>query len=121
MQKVVWIPLLAGFLIMVGSVLLILGTVPVKNTLEGNTLTVKFILGKKVINMEGAKFMPVPEETTQNLIRVGGTSVGAKKSGWFMNTKTKTKYQFFLTGKGHKVYFEIGNDKYLVDDISING
>ena len=114
-----WISILGGILITLGAVFLILGTIPVKNTLEGDKLTVHFIIGKKVIDMEGARFMPVAEEATHNLIRVGGTSVGAKKSGWFMNTKTKTKYQFYLTGKGEKVYFEIGSDKYLVDDITV--
>ena len=119
MQKIMWISILGGILVTIGVIFMILGSVPVKNTLEGDKLTVHFIIGKKVIDMEGAKFMPVPEEATHNLIRIGGTSVGAKKSGWFMNTKTKTKYQFFLTGKGQQVYFEIGDKKYLVDDITI--
>jgi len=33
-----------------------------------------------------------------------------------MNTRTKNKYIFYLTGKGKQVYFEIGDKKYLVDD-----
>ena len=114
-----WIATLGGILITFGVVLLILGTIPVKNTLEGDKLTVRFIIGKKVIDMEGAKFMPVPEDVTHHIIRIGGTSIGSKHSGWFMNTKTKTKYQFYLTGKGEKGYFEIGSDKYLVDDITV--
>lgn len=52
-----------------------------------------------------------------NIIRVGGTSIGKKHSGNFMNTKTKNKYIFYLTGKGEQVYFEIGDKRYLVDDL----
>ncbi len=112
------ITLLATILIIGGTVLLILGTVPVKNTLEGNTLTVHFILGKETIDMTDARFMPVPDEVSHNIIRIGGTSIGRIQSGNFMNTKTKTKYKFYLTGKGEKRYFEIGDKKYLVDDIN---
>lgn len=112
------ITLLATILIIGGTVLLILGTVPVKNTLEGNTLTVHFILGKETIDMTDARFMPIPDEVSHNIIRIGGTSIGRIQSGNFMNTKTKTKYKFYLTGKGEKRYFEIGDKKYLVDDIN---
>ena len=111
--------IIAGILITVGCFLLVLGTLPVKNIYDGKTLTVKFILGKEVINMQDAQFFPVPEDATHHIIRIGGTSVGTKHSGNFMNTKTKTKYKFYLTGKGEKVYFEIGDKKYLVDDITI--
>ena len=113
------VSLIAGIMITVGCVLLILGTLPVKNTYDGKTLTVKFIIGKEVIDMKDARFLPVPEDATHHIIRTGGTSVGKKHSGNFMNTKTRTKYKFFLTGKGEKVYFEIGDKKYLVDDITI--
>lgn len=112
------ITLLATILIIGGTVLLILGTVPVKNTLEGNTLTVHFILGKETIDMTDARFMPIPDEVSHNIIRIGGTSIGRIQSGNFMNTKTKTKYKFYLTGKGERRYFEIGDKKYLVDDIN---
>ena len=112
------ITLLATILIIGGTVLLILGTVPFKNKLEGNTLTVHFILGKETIDMTDARFMPVPDEVSHNIIRIGGTSIGRIQSGNFMNTKTKTKYKFYLTGKGEKRYFEIGDKKYLVDDIN---
>ena len=37
-----------------------------------------------------------------------------------MNIKTKTKYKFYLTGKGARTYFEIGNDKYLVDGVYLS-
>lgn len=118
MKRIMTITLLATILIIGGTVLLILGTVPVKNTLEGNTLTVHFILGKETIDMTDARFMPVPDEVSHNIIRIGGTSIGRIQSGNFMNTKTKTKYKFYLTGKGEKRYFEIGDKKYLVDDIN---
>ena len=116
MKRIMTITLLATILIIGGTVLLILGTVPVKNTLEGNTLTIHFILGKETIDMTDARFMPIPDEVSHNIIRIGGTSIGRIQSGNFMNTKTKTKYKFYLTGKGEKRYFEIGDKKYLVDD-----
>ena len=118
MKRIMTITLLATILIIGGTVLLILGTVPVKNTLEGNTLTVHFILGKETIDMTDARFMPIPDEVSHNIIRIGGTSIGRIQSGNFMNTKTKTKYKFYLTGKGERRYFEIGDKKYLVDDIN---
>ena len=43
--------------------------------------------------------------------------VSSEKSGHFMNTRTKNRYIFYLTGKGKQVYFEIGDKKYLVDDL----
>lgn len=110
---------LAAILIIVGAVLLVLGTLPMENKVEGKNLVVKFVIGKKVIDISDAVVMPVPDEVNHNIIRVGGTSIGKKHSGNFMNTKTKTKYKFYLTGKGERTYFEIGSDKYLIDGISI--
>lgn len=110
---------LAVILITVGAVLLVLGTLPMENKVEGKNLVVKFVIGKKVIDVSDAVVMPVPDEVNHNIIRVGGTSIGKKHSGNFMNTKTKTKYKFYLTGKGERTYFEIGSDKYLIDGISI--
>ena len=110
---------LAAILITVGAVLLVLGTLPMENKVEGKNLVVKFVIGKKVIDVSDAVVMPVPDEVNHNIIRVGGTSIGKKHSGNFMNTKTKTKYKFYLTGKGERIYFEIGSDKYLIDGISI--
>lgn len=118
MTHIMSISVIAGILISVGCVFLVLGTVPVKNTLNGNTLTVKYIVGKETIDMTDAHFYPVPEDATNHIIRIGGTSIGKKHSGNFMNTKTRTKYKFYLTGHGEKVYFEIGNKKYLVDGIT---
>ncbi|MBO5808826.1 MAG: hypothetical protein J6R15_05705 [Bacteroidales bacterium] len=42
--------------------------------------------------------------------------IGKKKSGHFKNTKNK--YIFYLTGNGERVYFEIGDKKYLIDNIN---
>lgn len=115
-----WISTLSAILITVGVVLLLMSTLPVENRIEGNDLVVKFVLGKKVIDISDAVVKPVPEEALHNIIRVGGTSIGKKHSGNYMNTKTKTKFLFYLTGKGNKTYFEIGSDKYLVDGVTID-
>ncbi len=76
------------------------------------------MIGKKVIDMAGAKFLPIPDDVDRNIIRINGTSVGKIKSGYFKNTKTKNKYIFYLTGKDERVCFEIGDKKYLVDNIN---
>ena len=109
---------LATAIIILGVTLLVLGSIPTKNTIEDNTLTVHFLIGRKVIDITGAKFVPVPDDVDRNLIRTNGTSVGKKKSGHFKNTRTKNKYIFYLTGNGERVYFEIGDKKYLVDNVS---
>ena len=112
-----WTSTLFGALIVCGVVLLLLSTLPMENKIEGNTLTVKFVIGKKTIDIAGAVFLPVPDDVDKNLIRTNGTSVGKKRSGHFKNIKTKNKYIFYLTGKGNRVYFELDGKKYLVDDI----
>ena len=117
-KRIMWTSILAPVLIVMGVTLLILGSIPVKNTIENNTLIVNFIIGKKVIDVTDAKFLPVPDDVDKNLIRTNGTSVGKKKSGHFKNTKTKNKYIFYLTGNGQRVYFEIGDKKYLIDGVS---
>lgn len=117
-NSIMWISTIAGIMITLGAVLLVLSTLPAGNTLEGDKLTVNFVIGKKVIDMEGAKYLPVPDDVSRNIIRVNGTSIGSKHSGRFMNTKTKNRYTFYLTGKGDRVYFEIGDTKYLVDGIT---
>ena len=108
------ISLLASLLILAGCILLVLGTLPMENKIEGNTLTVRFIIGKKTIDLTDASFFPVPD-IDHKMIRVGGTSIGKKHSGNFVNTRTKAKYKLYLTGKGERKYFEIGNDKYIID------
>lgn len=114
-----WISVLSALMIVAGTVLLVLSTLPMENELKGNELVVKFVVGSKIIDMTGAVVKPVPEEVSHNIIRVGGTSVGKKHSGNFMNTRTRTKYIFYLTGKGERTYFEIGDKKYLVDGVTI--
>ena len=117
-KKVMTTSFLATILIIAGTIPLVLGTIPVQNTLIYNTLTVNFVIGKKVIDVTDAKFLPVPDDIDKNLIRTNGTSVGKKKSGHFKNTKTKNKYIFYLTGNGERVYLEIGDKKYLVDNVN---
>ena len=117
-KRIMWASVLASILIVMGVNLLVLGSIPAKNTIENNTLIVNFIIGKKVIDVTDAKFLPVPNDVDKNLIRTNGTSVGKKKSGHFKNTKTKNKYIFYLTGNGERVYFEIGDKKYLVDNVN---
>ena len=116
-KGIMWITVLSAVLIAAGTVMLLLSTLPMENELEGNQLVVKFVIGKKVIDVTDAKVLPVPDEVNHNIIRIGGTSVGKKHSGNFMNLKTKTKYLFYLTGKGERTYFEIGDKKYLVDGV----
>ena len=117
-KRIMWASVLASILIVMGVNLLVLGSIPVKNTIENNTLIINFIIGKKVIDVTDAKFLPVPDDVDKNLIRTNGTSVGKKKSGHFKNTKTKNKYIFYLTGNGERVYFEIGDKKYMVDNVN---
>ena len=117
-KRIMWTSILAPILIVIGVALLILGSLPIKNTIADDTLTVNFVIGKKVIDVTDAKFLPVPDDVDKNLIRTNGTSVGKKKSGHFKNTKTKNKYIFYLIGNGERVYFEIGDKKYLVDNIN---
>ena len=119
-KKIMWISVIAPVLIVVGVVLLVLGSLPIENSIDGNNLVVKFVIGKKTIDIADAVVMPIPEDVNHNIIRIGGTSVGKKHSGNFMNIKTKVKYQFYLTGKGQRTYFEIGNNKYLVDGITLS-
>ena len=119
-KKIMWTSILATVLITLGAILLVLGSLPMENKLEGKNLVVKFVIGKKVIDITDAVVMPIPDEVNHNIIRVNGTSVGSKHSGHYMNTKTKTKYLFYLTGKGERTYFEIGSDKYLVDGVRLD-
>lgn len=116
-KAIMWTSVLAPVLIVLGVLVLVLGSLPKECKIENHTLTVKFILGRKVIDIEGAQFMPVPDDVSHNIIRVNGTSVGRFHSGHFKNVKTKNKYIFYLSGKGERVYFEVGGKKYLVDNV----
>ena len=95
-NTIVWISTLAAVLTIAGCALLLLSTLPMENRMEGNNLVVKFVIGKKTIDISDAVVMPIPEEVNHNIIRVGGTSVGKKHSGNYMNVKTKTKYRFLI-------------------------
>ena len=109
---------LGTIILIIDVSIMVLGSIPTKNSIEGNTLTVHFMIGRKVIDITDAKFLPIPDDVDHNLIRTNGTSIGKKKSGHFKNTKTKNKYIFYLTGNGERVYFEIGDKKYLIDNIN---
>lgn len=119
-KGIMWTSLLSTILIILGVTFLLLGSLPMENRLEGNDLVVKFVIGKKVIDVTDAIVKPVPEEATHNIIRIGGTSVGKKHSGNYMNTKTRTRFLFYLTGKGERTYFEIGTTRYLVDRVNMH-
>ena len=56
----------APVLIVVGVVFLVLGSLPMENRLNSETLTVKFIIGKKAIDMTDAKYLPVPDDVNQS-------------------------------------------------------
>lgn len=114
-----WIQVLSGFLIFAGVLLLLLSSIPMKNSLEGNTFTVNYILGKRVVDTSDAKFLPLPDDALHNIIRLNGTSIGKKCSGKFMNIKSRRKYTFYLVGKGEKLYFEIGDRRYIVDGVAL--
>ena len=116
-KRIMWTSILAPILIVMGVTLLVLGSLPVKNSIQDNTLSVTFVIGKKVIDITGARFLQVPDDVDSNLIRTNGTSIGKKKSGHFKNTKTKNRYIFYLTGNGERVYFEIADKKYLIDNV----
>ena len=120
LKNIMSITVLATIMTFAGVILLVLSTLPVENKVEGKELIVKYIVGKKVIDITDAVVMPVPEDVKHNIIRIFGTSIGKKHSGHYMNTKTKTKYLFYLTGKGEQTYFEIGDKKYLVDGVYIH-
>ena len=50
-KTIVLISVIAPILIIVGVVLLVLGSVPVENNIKGNNLVVKFVIGKKTIDI----------------------------------------------------------------------
>ncbi len=63
-QKILIISVIAPVLIIGGVVLLVLGSLPVENKIEGNNLVVKFVIGKKTIDISDAIVMPIPEDVT---------------------------------------------------------
>ena len=72
-QKIMLVSVIAPLLIVAGVVLLVLGSLPVENSIEGNNLVVKFVIGKKTIDISDAVVMPIPEEVNHNIIRVAGS------------------------------------------------
>ena len=61
-KRIMWTSIFAPILIVMGVALLVLGSLPIKNTIEDNTLTVNFVIGKKVIDITDALFLPVPDD-----------------------------------------------------------
>ena len=98
-KGIMWTSIFAPILIVIGVTLLVLSSLPINNIIEDNTLTVNFVIGKKVIDVTDAKFLPVPDDVDKSIIRTNGTSVGKKKSGHFKNTVTRNKYIFYLYNK----------------------
>lgn len=119
MHRLMWTSTIVIAVIIIAAVYLVVSTVPMKNEINGKTLTTHFILGKTSLDLSDAVFKPVPEDACSKIIKVYGTSIGNKMFGRFKNYKTKSKYYFILTGIGEKTYFEIGDKKYLIDGIKI--
>ena len=61
-KRIMWTSILAPILIVMGVTLLVLGSIPIKNSIEDNTLIVHFVIGKKVIDITDARFLPVPDD-----------------------------------------------------------
>ena len=87
------VSVIAPLLIVAGVVSLVLGSLPVENSIEGNNLVVKFVIGKKTIDISDAVVMPIPEEVNHNIIRVGGTSVGKKALRQLHERQNKNEVQ----------------------------
>ena len=119
MRKAVWNTILFAIIFFGGIAFVLLRTIPREIDLEGQTVTVKFYLGKKDIDVTDAVVKPVPEDLKHDIIRTFGTSIGKKNSGHFANIKTKTRFYVYTAGKGDMTYFEVGDKKYLVDGISM--
>ena len=54
-KRIMWTSILAPILIVIGVTLLVLGSLPIKNAFENNSLTVNFVIGKKVIDVTMGK------------------------------------------------------------------
>ena len=44
-KRIMWTSILAPILIVMGVTLFVLGSIPIKNSIEDNTLTVHFVIG----------------------------------------------------------------------------
>lgn len=107
--------IIAGIIVL-GSLGLVLWSIPVRNQVKDNEIVVRFALGSRMkFDLSEVIFKPVPESATRNLIRTNGTSLGKIQSGHFKNTKTGDKFLFYFTGKGQKVCFELDGKTYIVD------
>lgn len=53
-KNIMWISIISAIMITAGTVLLVLSTLPVENKVEGNELIVRFVIGKKVIDISDA-------------------------------------------------------------------
>ena len=54
-KGIMWTSIFAPILIVIGVTLLVLSSLPINNIIEDNTLTVNFVIGKKVIDVTDAK------------------------------------------------------------------
>ena len=54
-KRIMWTSILAPILIVIGVTHLVLGSLPIKNAFENNSLTVNFVIGKKVIDVTMGK------------------------------------------------------------------
>jgi len=105
-------------LLVLGAIYAILRSLPVGNTISGNVLTVKTVIGSSTIELEdGFRIVPVPDDAKEKLIRVFGTSVGKKRSGKFRSLKTKRLFYFYTCGKGELSCIESGDNLIIVDGI----
>lgn len=105
----------ATVLIILAAVVLLFATLPVENRIEDQTLTVKFMIGKKQIDLSGAEVHPVPNGFLDDLKRLSGSNMGKIKSGRFKNVRTDSVYQVYVSGKGELRYINSGDRDYIVD------
>ena len=108
--------IILGITIVSLTIVLVTGTIPTK----------VFVDDKGVINMKTilwtARKIPrhdailIQGKTTiPPLVRVCGTSVCGRSSGWFYDFKGKKFYYLFLTGKNKSIMFEYNGKTYVVD------
>ena len=74
------ITILGTALIIAGASLLILGTLPMQNTVEEKDLVVKFVIGKKVIDISDAVVKPIPEDVKTHFRATANHPTGTGQS-----------------------------------------
>lgn len=110
------LPSILTIIIVIAVFLLAATTIPRRNVIDGNTLTTIFLLGnKQYIDLTGAEFTDVPEDSRKHLIRTGGTSIGKINYGRFKNIKTGSKFFFLTTGRGERRCFVKDGVTYIID------